>query len=429
PAANWTVESVTAPARVRAGRGARIQATVAGFHTEAARKSVSLEVNGRLAATKTVEVPPAGRAKVEFEGPDIPYGFSRCAVILEGGDALAADDRHWFAIERTDPRRVVFFGSPRSELYAQSALESAAAGAYTVVRSESLNDAAFVIAADALPPEPAATDYVRRGGAVLIAVGPVVSAAGRVPVTGQRILGSRFASRDGERFLALGATDASYPPLARSSQWEGVRFYQVFEVEPGQASVHARLAASTPVLMEQSVGAGRVMVLASTLDNLGNDLPVNPSFVPFMEQAAHRLSGWQQAALDVTVDSAIDFPAGASRSFEALDPDGQRALSLEESAKGVPLTMTRAGFWEVRRGAGKSQMIAANIDPRESDLEPMPKDSAELWAGGAPAQGGPGGAAQDQAKSSLALWLLAAALAAAAVEAYIASQHLSQETV
>ncbi len=425
-AANWAVESVTAPARVRDGRGARIQATVAGFHTEAARKSVSLEVNGKTVATKSVDVPPAGRVKVEFEGPEIPYGFSRCAVVMASGDGLAMDDRHWFAMERTDPRRVVFLGSPRAELYVKNALEAAAAGAYTVVRSDSFQDAAFVIVADAVPADAAFTEYLRRGGAALVAVGPVIAASSRVPGTGQRILGSKFATRDGERFLALGATDASYVPLARAGQWEGVRFYQVFEVEPGQARVYARLASSLPVLMEQSVGAGSVMVLASGLDNLGNDLPVHPGFVPFLEQAAHRLSGWQQAALDVAVDTAIDFPAGASRSFEALDPEGRRAMTLEESAKGAPLVLTRTGFWEVRRGAGRSQMIAANVDGRESDLEPMPKESAELWSGGA-AQEGTAGVGQEQVKRSLAIWVLAAAVLAAAVEAYVASKHLSQE--
>jgi hypothetical protein len=81
----------------------------------------------------------------------------------------------------------------------------------------------------------------------------------------------------------------------------------------------------------------------------------------------------------------------------------------------------------VRRGAGRNQMIAANIDRRESDLEPMPRESAELWGGGDSKAGGPAAAGGEVARRPLAVWFLAAALMAAAVETFIASNHLTQE--
>jgi hypothetical protein len=425
---NWTVESVSAPPRVRDGRAARIQATLAGFHTPAARKTVSLEVNGKTVASQTVEVPAEGRAKVEFAGPDIPYGFARCAVAVEGGDGLPADDRYLFPIERTDPRRVWFAGSARAELYFRNALEAATGGAYVLGRDVQPRDASFFVLADAVVDEAALEEQIRRGGSAFVALGPNNAAAGRVPFTGRKIVGTRFASRDGERFLSLGFADPAYPPLQKASLWEGVRFYQVMQVDAGPARVYARLADSTPVLFEQKVGQGTVAVLASPLDGLTCDLPLAPSFVPFVEQIAHRLSGWQEAALAVAVDTPLDLStAGSSMAVEALDPSGRRALSLEESAKGKPLVVDRAGFWQVRRGAGRNQMIAANIDRRESDLEPMPRESAELWGGGDSKAGGPAAAGGEVARRPLAVWFLAAALMAAAVETFIASNHLTQE--
>ncbi len=425
---NWTVESVTAPSRVRDGRAARIQATLAGFHTPAGKKTVALEVNGRTVATQSVDVPAEGRAKVEFAGPDIPYGFARCAVVMEGRDGLPADDRYLFSMERTDPRRVAFFGSARAELYFRNALEAATGGAYALGRESRPQDGSIYVVADAAVDERSLTEQVRRGGAAFIALGPNSAAAGHVPVTGRKILGTRFAARDGERFLNLGPVDAAYAPLAKAALWEGVRFFQVIQTDAGGARVVARLADLTPVLFEEKVGQGTVIVLASALDGLANDLPLNPSFVPFVEQIAHRLSGWQEAALSVAVDTPLDFgSAGSSVAFEALDPSGQRALSLEESAQGKPPVVDRAGFWEVRRGAGRSQMIAANIDRRESDLEPMPKESAELWGGGEARQAGGAPAGGDPAKRPVAEWILAAALLAAAVETFIASNHLTQE--
>lgn len=425
---NWTVESVAAPSRVRDGRAARIQATLAGFHTPAARKTVSLEVNGKTVASQTVEVPAEGRAKVEFAGPDIPYGFARCAVVVEGGDGLPADDRYLFPIERTDPRRVSFAGSARAELYFRNALEAATGGAYVLGRDAQPRDASFFVLADAVVDETALAEQIRRGGSAFVALGPNNAAAGRVPLTGQKIVGTRFAARDGERFLSLGSVDSAYPPLAKAALWEGVRFYQVMQTDAGPARVYARLADSTPVLFEQKVGEGTAVVLASPLDGLANDLPLAPSFVPFVEQIAHRLSGWQEAALSVAVDTPLDLAtAGSSMAFEALDPSGQRALSLEQSAKGLPLVVDRAGFWEVRRGAGRSQMIAANIDRRESDLEPMPKESAELWGGAETRAGGTAPPGGDVARRPLAIWILAAALMAAVVETFIASNHLTRE--
>src|SRR5580692_1372122 len=65
---NWTVESVDAPGQVW-GKDLKpipVQAVIAGYSTPAAQRSVSLIVNGQIAATKTVSVPANGRATIEF---------------------------------------------------------------------------------------------------------------------------------------------------------------------------------------------------------------------------------------------------------------------------------------------------------------------------------------------------------------------------
>ena len=435
---NWTVDNVTAPTRVRDGKSVKVQATIAGFHTEAAQKTVTLEVNGREVSRQSVQVPASGRAKVEFNGMDIPYGFAKCAVVVQSGDNLAADDRYLFAVERTDPKRVVFqYGerSAGSALYFHDALDAATAGAYNVETTPITQDinydrAAFVVLSDAGRfNEAALRRYVEGGGAVLVVLGPLSVAAGKVPVTGENIKSSRYSARAGERYQTLGSADDSYPPIARAARWESVRFYQSVDVEPKSSRVLGRLTDQSPILLEQKIGEGTVIVFTSALDNIANDFPVQPAFVPFIEQLAHRLSGWEEASVNVTVDSALDFKASAgSRSFEAMDPDGNRALSYQESSKGAPLIVSRAGFWEVHRGAGKAQMLAANIDRRESDLEPMPTESAQLWQ--SPAAGTKsesGGTQQSETRWPLAVWVLAAAALAGLLEAVVSSRHLSRE--
>lgn len=435
---NWTVESVTAPARVRDGKTVKVQATIAGFHTNAASRTVILEVNGQPAGKQTVQVPASGRAKVEFNGLDLPHGFSKCAVSLQESDGLKVDDRYLFAIERSDPQRVVFlYGerSARSALYFRDALDAATAGAYTVESYSSgtpanIERAAFIVVSDTGGFDDAMLKrYVQQGGSALVVLGPANVSAGKVPILGTLVKASRYASRGAERYQTLGSADDAYAAIAKAGRWEGVHFYQSIDADPGQARILARLTDRTPILLEQKIGEGTVVVLASALDNLANDFPVQPSFVPFIEQIAHRLSGWEEASLNASVDTSLDFKGGAgSKAFEAMDPDGKRALTLEESAKGAPLVLSRAGFWEVRRGAGKSQMIAANVDRRESDLELMPKESAELWQSPGTTSQQAGGQSNNESKWPLAAWVLGAAVLAGLLEALVGSRHLVQET-
>ncbi|HLW76768.1 MAG TPA: BatA and WFA domain-containing protein, partial [Bryobacteraceae bacterium] len=96
-AANFAVENVVAPRRVYDTKKVRVTATIVGFNTPAAKKTVTLMVNGKAAQSKTVDLAEAkdqaSRAQVEFLGLDAPYGFSKCEVRIDGGDALEADDR------------------------------------------------------------------------------------------------------------------------------------------------------------------------------------------------------------------------------------------------------------------------------------------------------------------------------------------------
>ena len=104
---NWVVESVNAPGQVWDLKKAHVEAVVAGYHTPAAKRTVSLVINGNTVATQAVDVPAGGRATVEFPTLNVPYGLSRCAVTIDSADALAADDTSLFAVERSDPAKAL----------------------------------------------------------------------------------------------------------------------------------------------------------------------------------------------------------------------------------------------------------------------------------------------------------------------------------
>src|SRR5579871_2874282 len=137
---NWTVESVDAPGQVwgKDAKPVHVQAVIAGFGTPAAQRTVSLMVNGKTTATKSVTVAANGRATVDFPSLEVPYGFSRCEVRIDD-DAFPADDVRRFAVQRSDPQKALLihnYGDTRSPLYISAALTSAAQSAFTI---ESIN--------------------------------------------------------------------------------------------------------------------------------------------------------------------------------------------------------------------------------------------------------------------------------------------------
>ena len=409
---NWAVEAVSAPSRLDDKSKARVQATLAGFDTEAASLRASLVVNGRTVETKSIDVPRDGRATLEFSALDLPHGMNRCEIRLESRDAFPADDRFLFAVERSEPSRVLFVHEPRdtrSPTYFQAALDASTQAGFALEARTSWDLSgvdpsryAFVVLSNVAslpgPFEEALKNHVRQGGSLLIALGASGAGRGRIPVLEGAVLGSHYASRQGERFLAVDWLDTAHPSIRRANRWEGVRFYQVFEVQVGaNMRVLARVSDQTPVLLESQVGSGRVLVFASTFDNVSNDFPVHSVFVPFVEQTARYLGGMDEGLSSVSVDSYHELrrTSGEGSTVDVLDPEGRRVLDLSETSKALGFGLGQEGFYQVRRSNGRQDLIAVNADRRESDFEVIPKETLSLWQNtgeGAPAPGASAGA-------------------------------------
>jgi hypothetical protein len=441
--ANWTVETVTAPSAVADPKKARVQATVAGYGTPEATRNASLVVNGKTVASKPLKVAANGRATVEFQGLDVPYGFSRCEVRIDSADSFAADDTSLFAVERSDPRRVLFVHEgkdTRSPLYFQSALGSAAESAFvleSVVTEQAANldpaRFAFVVLSDTGPLPAAFEDrlkkWVRTGGSVWLAAGAAMGRNARLPVMEAVVAESKYYSRAGERFAAIGQTDGTHPSIRRSGKWEGVKFYYAVRVEPGDARVVARLTDQTPLVVDKKVGEGRVLFFGSTFDNIANDFPLVPGFVPFVEQTARYLAGIEDRAAARVVNSFIELRSAKeqSLSIELIDPDGARPLSLREATTAETFQAPRAGFYEVRRANGRHDMVAMNPDRRESDLSVVPAETLALWSGDDAVQsaGGPSGLDAEQDQQRRLWWyVMLLAMAVALAESVFASRYL-----
>lgn len=442
---NWLVESVTAPGRIFDPKKVRVQAVVAGLNTSAARKTVSLVLDGKTLESKQVDVPANGRARVEFVSLESPYGFHRGEVRIDSSDQLPADDHFSFAVERADPSRILFLhhgGQSRDLLYFKTALESATEAGFLVeplpvdqAAGQSLSKYPFVVLSDVggLPPglEDNLRAYVNGGGSLLIALGPASPAGRTVPVFNEPIVDTRYAAREGDRFQSVASADPEFPPIRTTNKLSGVQFFQTIRVKPGNARVAATLTDDTPLLLEKRIGEGRVLVFASTFDNISNDFPLHPSFVPFIEQTARYLGGQQERSLNLAVDDYVELRTVKDQGAAAdvIEPDGRHALSLKEAAAAQSFKVAREGFYEVHRANGKAELVAVHSDRRESDLALMAKEDLDLWRNTGTGTGVQNaGVVEGQARPwSLWRYALFILLLIAITESLLAARYLSVE--
>ncbi len=452
--ANWNVESVQAPGRLVDTKKARVIAVVAGHETPAATRTVSLVVNGAAVATKKVDVPANGRATVTFEGLDVPYGESRCAVKIDGADGFAADDASGFAVKRADPERVLFVhqaSDSRSPLYFGTALAAAAQASFVLqpITPEQTSDIdpskyAFVVLSD-VPSIPSILENsllrnVEDGGSVLVAAGMSLSHREHIPVFGGNVADGHFYSRGASEngFATVGQTDASHPSMKDANGWEGTKFFYAAAFDPNGARVAAKLADGTPLLVDKQVGEGHVLLFASGLDNLTNDLPLNPGFVAFVDQTARYLSGEERASGARVVDSYVQLrnpvngAAGAvnKATVDVIGPDGKRPLSLKDAAAAQSFQLARAGFYQIRFANGRDALIAVNPDRRESDLAAIPDDVLKLWSGSAAAGTAAtetAGAQDERSVSNMWWWVMLMLAITAVAETAVATGYLGTQ--
>src|ERR1700691_4095668 len=446
---NWTVEGINAPAQVADAKDpkkSRVQAVIAGYGTPAASRTVTLVVNGNTIATRKVEIPADGRATVEFQPLDVPYGLNHCTVTIDSADGFPADDISVFSVKRADPERVLFVhqaSDARSPLYFGAALAAASQASFTLqsIDSEKSTDIdpskyAFVVLSDAvaLPSifENALTPYVHKGGSVLIATGTAAAHHARIPIFGGTTSDAHVYSRDGSALI--GQTDLTHPVMNDAAGWTDLKIYYVAGVDADGARVIVRLTDQTPLLMEKQIGEGHVLLLASGFDNLTNDLPVRPAFVAFVDRTARYLAGSDSISGSRLVDSYVPLRTAAARAgnpsvgVEIVGPDGRRALSLAEAASAQSFQLAHAGFYQIRFANGHTALIGVNPDRRESDLQPIANDLLQLWGKGSATAAPAEGYVQEKYTPHSVWWyVMLLVLVAAVAESIVASRYLGTQ--
>ncbi len=129
------------------------------------------------------------------------------------------------------------------------------------------------------------------------------------------------------------------------------------------------------------MGAGRVIVLTTTLDDSWNDLELKPVYLPLVHQLVRYISQYEQNSAWATVGQVVDLATLLKSKTDrvVITPGGERrTIGADEPSI---LELTEHGSYQVRAAAtpsARADQIAVNIDPAESDLTPI--DTGELVA-------------------------------------------------
>lgn len=381
--ANWAVTAINR-------RGMDLVVTVRGYDTPAQSLTVGLQVNGRDVDSVQQTVGASATAQFVFHQPLLRLGDNRVLAQLRYyRDALAADNQRW-AVIRNQPTEPVplLTADPqgRAAKYLATALAAADQGYAAQLQpvgsfdARSLPRYRWIIVDDlgALDSSLAASlrSYVQNGGAVLAALGERAASLERLPLLDDGVQGS--AGEDAAP-LSVGQLDAGHPLLAGLGGWESLQITHLLRVTPGNAdTVLVGASEGSPLLLEQRLGRGRVLLYSSDLSDDWNDLPVQPLFVGLLAQASRYLSGRGEIPPAEVAGASLALGRDGGPAGQLIDPAGRTVLSLADTSRALTVKLDQTGIYQIYTPAGET-LMAVNPDALESDLTPMGAAQLARW--------------------------------------------------
>jgi hypothetical protein len=444
PWENRAVTDLAASAAPELGpQGVSVLAEIRNFSAHPVdHLAVALRIDGQEVGRGFVDLLPTGRIHKRFVHA-FPMGGAAGAAAHEievalDADRFPLDDSRRTRIEVSRGLRVlVVDGDPRTVrnedevFFLEAALR--AGGSHFQVQealpdelgSRNLADYAAIFLANVPRPSEAAAAalvrYVEAGGGLFISVGDKVdtdvwnqrlSKILPQPLGLRRTAAARPGTQDGETVDTrpaerLAPIDRRHPLLAGfSAGGEGLvsaRFFQYLLLEPSPAEtgrhVILRYETGAPALVEGEAGAGRVLLLTTTVDREWTDLPIRPGFLPLIQEAARRLAGAPSgdAIATLIIGAGREIRCAADdRRVEVTKPGGETRTLIPEpppsdaaKAGGSPhpsrvvvfRDTDEVGTYRVRafRANGTwverpDEAFIVNLDVRESDPTVLPDE-------------------------------------------------------
>ncbi|HYW32728.1 MAG TPA: BatA domain-containing protein, partial [Gemmatimonas sp.] len=396
----------------------------------------TLVVNGRDATTQTVTL-PSGEFTITFAPVFAPESDVTGTVRL-AADALDTDDSFRFVVPRDDAVKVALVvpDDTRADetLFMERALGIGRAPEIAITRvrgatidAATLRTSNMVVLWDVLPSQSsraALESYMTAGGGVTVVASrrlagsagspasPTSGSANAPAPPGATTSTSTSTATPAARtaatpergaFLPAKFTGMSDRLADRGGTLTGVRFehplfapfrdvqdalvsarffrYPRMDVT-SDADILARFDDGLPAIVEKRVGAGRLLVVAASLDGTSGDFALQPAYLPFLRQMVMHTSGrdatplWRTTADNWSLPESVTDPVVRAPDEELLRP-GKDSLARA-------VLLADAGHYALFSGsaAGEArQVVAVNVPTGESDLTPVDPKELSLGVG------------------------------------------------
>jgi len=389
-----------------------------------------LLVDGRRVERKQVDLPPQGEASVGFTHRFDKRG-DHAIDVLVAGDRLEVDNHRWMVVPiRQSVRVLCINGRPSGERlrgaadYLAFALSpedrrgqqgpvqvDVAAESALLERDLARYDCVFLcdVAQFTANESRVLAAYLAAGGNLVFFLGDQVlperynrELIGRKK--DQRLLPAELDTVAEAAQYRLDPLDYRHPIVEpfRGRRQAGLlsiwvnRYFKLKLPEDSSARVVLATAGGDPLIVEEPIGRGRVVLVATSADLSWTPMPLWPSYVPLVQEILAWCLGSQlqqrnvevkqplEGSIPVTDGSGIltiTQPDEASREIRLQSNGDYRTFSFAETMLG--------GIYEARAGSLKTPpqdpvaRFAVNLDTAESDLAKLDEDELleDVWPG------------------------------------------------
>jgi hypothetical protein len=363
----------------------------------------TVPVGGGQTATASFAVPKGRWASVSVDDPTGAAADNTRYVVLDS----AAKPTVLLVTTAGDLSREAFYleqalaaSGPDGRAYAVEAVAASELSAWDQARMDG-HTAVVLLSTKALEHHgrELITAFLKKGGGLLVAAGPEVDGEVLQEVlAGPKIgLVTPGAAAPGARVTRTwGAADVRHPVIRAFGSTRGalglVQFERVTTMRTSDCPVLARFTSGEPALVDCGAGEGHALVIASDLDNRGNDFPLHATFVPFVHESMRYLAGGQRRSAEYFV---AEVPAGVPQ------------------APGVAAVP----------GGPSGSLLAVNVDPAETDPGRLTAEeftSAVSVMGGGAQSGARLEAQEQEERQHIWQYVLAVMLAMMVVETWVA---------
>lgn len=405
---------------VTPARDVHLRARLRNFgRTPQTRRRVELLVDGRTAAQQYVDLDADAEKPVVFLHHFETPGDHAVEVRLDAGDRLELDNHRFLVVPVRESVRVLCIEGPVSGGVARSSADyllyalapqeddiqrgtiraEAAPESALLERDLGRFDCVFFRNVAQFTPSEAQVlaAYVHRGGNLLFFLGDRVLAdrynreLGGERAGAPRLLPARLGQVVNDPQRGLNPLEYRHPAIRafRGRERAGLlttpvsKYMQLSVPKDSQARIVLAFADGDPMIVEEAIGHGRVVVVATSADLSWTAMPVWPSFLPLVQELVAYCVGGQSRPRNLEIGQPLAgaWPtpaAGLTLSMHRPDGDEESVRLAAEGDYGVfsYLDTTTSGIYSAHTNTSlaRTQLFAVNLDTAESDLTPLTHD-------------------------------------------------------